>query len=277
MTMVASDLQTHPHQRSPAGAHDRALSEAEFLHVKYGDLQAGGWGPRLRARFGHVTPDDRYEYVVSQRVTPGTDWLDVGCGRFLFPHNKAMAKTLAERCGSLTGIDPSDNLFENELLDHREQCLLQDYKPSRRYDLVTLRMVVEHITDPAGAASALADLVRPGGHVIIYTVNKLSPISLLSAVTPTSLHLKVKRKLWGGEDKDTFPTVYKMNTRRDLAKLLAVAGFVEDAFEYLADTRVSAHYRLWNILELTTWRLLGRLGVMYPENCLLGVYRRTGA
>ncbi|MDP9096908.1 MAG: class I SAM-dependent methyltransferase, partial [Pseudomonadota bacterium] len=226
-----------------------ADSEAEFLAVKYGDLSAGGWGPRLRAQFGHVTPDDRYEYVVSQRVTPGVDWLDVGCGRHLFPHNMTLAERLAERCGSLTGIDPSKNVFENELLDARECCLLQDFKPGRRYDLVTLRMVVEHIEDPVSAAAALAALVRPGGHVIIYTVNRMSPVSLLSAATPTSLHIEVKRALWGGEDKDTFPTVYKMNTRRALAALFTAAGFVEERFEYLADTRVSNGFRWLNTLE----------------------------
>ena len=253
------------------------METAEFFGLKYGDLEKGGWGPRLRARFGYVTPDDRYELLVSQCVTPETDWLDVGCGRFLFAHNKEVAGILAGRCKSLSGIDPSDNILENELLGHREQCLLQEYRPGRQYDLVTLRMVVEHIDDPIGAAAALARLLRPGGRAVVYTVNKWSPITVLSAVTPLSVHIRAKRFLWGGEDRDTFPTVYKMNTRRVLADLFSGAGFAEDSFEYLADPRTLSRFKATNVLELALWRGLRALGIVYPENCLLGVYRRLGS
>ncbi len=268
--------QSDPGIGGPAVLHrgsDHGIDD--FLRLKYGDLRQGGWGPRLRARFGYTTPDDRYEWLVSQFVVPGTDWLDVGCGRFLFPHNMATAKILAERCGSLTGIDPSANVFDNELLDHRDQCLLQDYRTDRVFDLITLRMVVEHITDPGSAVAALAKLVKPGGRIIVYTVNKWSPVSLMSALTPMSVHLAAKRRLWGGEDRDTFPTVYRMNTRRALARLFASVGCPEERFDYLGDTRVSNHFKLWNTLELAVWRGLSAVSLRYPENCLLGVYRRA--
>jgi len=84
----------------------------EFLKLKYGDIATGGWTPRLRARFGYLTPDDRYEFAVGQYVTPETNWLDVGCGRSLFATNQKTAAVLAARCKSLIGIDPSDNILD---------------------------------------------------------------------------------------------------------------------------------------------------------------------
>src|SRR4028119_1955916 len=55
--------------------------------IKYGNLEDAGWGPRLRDRMGYFTPDDWYEATVWNLVGPTTDWLDVGCGRDLFPSN----------------------------------------------------------------------------------------------------------------------------------------------------------------------------------------------
>ena len=252
------------------------MEHAEFIRLKYGNLAQGGWSPRLRERFGYRTPDDCYELKVGAYVTPDTDWLDVGCGRLLFGPNIRFAAQLAARARSLDGIDPSANILENELLQHKERCFLEDYQPGRQYDLITLRMVVEHMTDPAASVAAMARLLRPGGHVIIYTVNKRSPIPVLSSMTPTSFHVWAKRLLWNAEERDTFPTVYKMNTRRTLRDLFA-GSFDETSFEYLPDTRTLAQFKVTCVMELALWRGLRSIGIPYPENCLLGVYTRLSA
>jgi 2-polyprenyl-3-methyl-5-hydroxy-6-metoxy-1,4-benzoquinol methylase len=261
---------------SDVAAPDVAASDlAALAALKYGDLAQGGWAPRLRHRFGYYTPDDWYEACVWGLAGPETDWLDVGCGRAPFPSNDAAARLLAERCRSLTGLDPSDNIDDNPFLHHRAKCMLEEFRPARQFDLVTLRMVAEHVTDPAASVAALAQLTRPGGHVVIYTVNKWSPVSLVSAVTPMPVHHAVKSVLWGGEERDTFPTSYKMNTRKTLRRLFEGAGFLEARFAYLSDTRVSGRWRAANTVELVAWRVLRGVGVTYPENCLLGVYKKV--
>ena len=254
------------------------LTQAQVADVaaeKYGDLAAGGWGPRLRHRFGYFTPDDWYEAMLASLVGAETDWLDVGCGREILPFSPAGSRALAGRCRSLTGVDPSDNIDENPYLQHRHQCTLEAFAADEGFDLVTLRMVVEHITAPGAAAAALGRLCRPGGRVLIYTVDKWSPVSLVSAMTPLRFHHLVKRFLWGGDEKDTFPTAYLMNTRRGLASLMAGAGFVEEDFRTLGDTRATNRFRVLNTAELLLWRGLRALRLDYPEKCLLGVYRRT--
>ena len=246
--------------------------DIDFLTMKYGKPEKQNWGPRYRAKAGYQTPDDIYEMTIRGLVSSSTDWLDVGCGRDLFPQNMPTAELLAARCRSLTGIDPSPNVFENKLLHHRFQTMPEDFFPTLRYDLITLRMVAEHVNNPMMLAGSLSRLVRPGGRVVIYTVNKFSPASLVAAVTPISLHHFVKRVLWNTEEKDTFPTVYHMNTRKLLKHVFMKTGFREESFRYLDDTRSFQQFKLLNVLELGIWRLLNTLGIRYPENCLLGTY-----
>lgn len=80
--------------------------------------------------------------------------------------------------------------------------------------------------------------------------------------------------LWNTDDKDTFPVTYKMNTHRTLTRLLDAGGFDEAGFWYLDDCRSFQRFGSLHLMELTLWSILRRIGVRYPENCLLGVYRR---
>jgi len=246
----------------------------DVLHFKYGDPAFRGWTPILRERFGYCSPDDWYEATLFHLIGPDTDWLDVGCGRRVFATNPEGARHLAATCRLLVGIDPSDNVLENEIVHERAQCMLQDYRTDRQFDLVTMRMVAEHIEHPAEAMGALSRLVRPGGLVVIYTVAKFSPASLVAAVTPMSFHHFAKRVLWGGSEKDTFPVAYRMNTRRDLRSLFREGGFREESFTYLDDCRAFGQWKSLATAELALWKALRTVGLRYPEGCLLGIYRK---
>ena len=74
--------------------------------MKYGAPEQAGWGPRMRLRFGYFNPDDHYEAMVDRLVTPGSSWLDVGCGRKLIPSNVPLGEELSKRCGLLVGVGP---------------------------------------------------------------------------------------------------------------------------------------------------------------------------
>jgi SAM-dependent methyltransferase len=225
--------------------------------------------------FGYFNPDDVYETTVSRLVTPETAWLDVGCGRDIFPSNRATAGLLANRCRLLAGLDPSDNILQNQFVHERHQTTIEDFQPDTQFDLVTLRMVAEHIAKPDEAVRSLGRLTRPGGRVVIYTVYRWSPITVLSSVVPFALHHRIKRLFWDGAEEDTFPTTYLMNTRRDLAKYFSANGFSEDSFQYCDDCRTTARWRFMSRLELTLWKCLNKLHLHYPEVCILSVYRRV--
>ena len=240
---------------------------------KYGDVSRLGWGPRARRSAGYFTPDDYYEATVARLVTPGCSWLDVGGGRDVFPSNRRLAAELAARCGRLVAVDPDPTVRENPFAHERVQAMIQDYAGGP-FDLATLRMVAEHIDEPEAAVASLARLVRPGGAVVVYTVNQWSAVSLAAWLTPLWFHHAVKRRLWGTEEKDTFPVAYKMNTRGRLRSLFHSGGFREESFDYLDDCRTFHQFRLLHYIELTVWQAVRSVGWHYPETCLLGVYRK---
>lgn len=247
--------------------------ERLFL-IKYGDLESCGWSPRMRHRFGYFNPDDQYEALVDRLIGEQTVWLDAGCGRFLFPSNAPLAKLLSDRCAYLVGVDPDDTLDENPYVDERAKALIDDFETDRKFDLVTLRMVAEHVAEPDVTVESLARLTRPGGRVVIFTIYRWSPVPLLTDIVPFGLHHPVKKLLWKTEAKDTFPVMNRMNTRGALRRVFERHGFVESSFRYVDDCRTFANSPTLQWLELGTRRLLRTFGLHYPEVCLLAVYTR---
>jgi SAM-dependent methyltransferase len=262
---------------SDAGGRLLAPGREELMAIysaKYYREGEPGWGPRMRLKFNHFSPDDHYEALVARLVTDGCSWADVGCGRDIFPSNPDLARVLARRAGYVLGIDPDENVKENAFITEGFIGLVEDCQTERRFDVITLRMVAEHVIDPDRVARKLAELLKPGGSVVIYTPYKWAPMSIVASIVPFALHNPLKRILWKSEARDTFPTAYKLNTRADLAKHLSKHGLRETLFEFLDDCRVSNRFRAWNWLELQACSALNALGLKYPERCVLAVYKR---
>jgi len=247
----------------------------ELCRQKYGEVDQQGWGPRMRRRFSYHTPDDVYEATLDGLLEPGSSWLDVGCGRDLFPNNRGLGQALASRCRRLVGVDPAPTILENPDVHEAVQSSIEDFQADGEFDLVTLRMVAEHVEQPERVLGVLAGCMRPGGLVVVYTVNRFSPVPLLTGVVPFALRHPVKRLLWGTEKKDTFPTWFRMNTRGRLGALFGGHGFSEVGFHHLDDCRSFSRFRPLLFAELCARAVLRRLGLGYPENCLLGIYRRS--
>src|SRR5262249_18400023 len=86
---------------------------AEVARMQFGDLKETGPVPRLWHRVQYFSPDTGYEALVAKLVQEQTAWLDVGCGRNVFPSNARLAEVLAKRCKLLVGVDPDQTVEEN--------------------------------------------------------------------------------------------------------------------------------------------------------------------
>jgi 2-polyprenyl-3-methyl-5-hydroxy-6-metoxy-1,4-benzoquinol methylase len=247
--------------------------ELEQLFVsKYGRPELTGWAPRKRFHRGYYLPADIYEALLAKCVFQGCQWIDVGGGRDIFPENPRLARSLASRCSLVTAIDPSDNVYSNTFVHRPVRCTIENYDTPQQFDLATLRMVAEHVENPEQVVQALHRLLRLEGKAIVLTVNLWSPITILSRFTPFRTHHPIKRLFWGGEERDTFPVRYRMNTRNTLRHLFEQNGFREATFAYLDDLSTFSRSRHLSSVEMLLWRLCRALGLRYPENCLLGVY-----
>ncbi len=149
-----------------------------------------------------------YETLLDVLIAPKCRWLDVGGGKDLLPENPALSAALAARCSIVVAVDPSKNVLQNRFAHDRVQVPIEQYAADQTFDIASLRMVAEHLSDPPAIARALHRLVRPGGLVVVLTVNRWSPVSLVARVTPFAWHHPIKKLFWGGPPEDTFPVQY---------------------------------------------------------------------
>ena len=255
-----------------------SLGQLESLWVqKYGPADKKSGLLALRRRLGYFLPADVHEALVATLVKDGDRWLDVGGGHSIFPHNETTARALVARCSKVVAVDPSANVLKTAFVHEAVQSTVEDFHPPEAFDLLTTRMVVEHVSDPASFTRALARLLKPGGLVVVFTVGLWSPVTVLSRAMPFKFHHALKRRFWEGEEDDTFPTYYRMNTRAALRTHFEAAGFQEDLFVRTDDLSVFSHFRGLGHAELLAWRGLKAVGLPYPERNVLAVYRRKEA
>ncbi len=246
----------------------------ELFRCHYGDPMRHGWRVKMAHRFGYFSTDRWYEAVVDRLVTPGCRWVDVGGGRHVFPNNPELARELAGRCAFLLAVDPSDNVGDNSLAHDRRQSTIEDFTSDETFDLATLRMVAEHFQHPERSVASLSGLIKPGGHVVIYTPSIWSPLSLAAMIIPNRWHYHLTKLLWDTREKDVFPTYYRMNSRARLRSLFREGGFSEVVFAYLDSCSTWQRYRWTCYAEMSVWRVFRALGLRYLEHNILAIYRR---
>ena len=67
---------------------------------------------------------------------------------------------------------------------NRHQLALSDYFPNSVFDVVTARMVVEHVGHPREFATDLYRVTGPGSLVVLFTVNWWSITTLAAHLIP---------------------------------------------------------------------------------------------
>jgi 2-polyprenyl-6-hydroxyphenyl methylase/3-demethylubiquinone-9 3-methyltransferase len=125
----------------------------------------------IRRHFGReaVAPGDE------AAVLKGLHVLDVGCG------GGAMAEPLAERGALVTGIDLVADQIAAAELRAKDRGLAIEYgvesaealaQSGALYDVVLALDVIEHAADQTALLKALARLVKPGGLLLVTTLNR---------------------------------------------------------------------------------------------------------
>jgi len=143
---------------------------------KFDSIATGWWDPEGPFRPLHDLNPARLKFVAERAELNGADVIDVGCGGGI------LAESLARAGANVTGIDVASrvlatarlHLHESKLdIDYREQTVEATAREERgRYDIVTCMEMLEHVPDPASVIQALADLLKPGGHAFLSTLNR---------------------------------------------------------------------------------------------------------
>jgi 2-polyprenyl-6-hydroxyphenyl methylase/3-demethylubiquinone-9 3-methyltransferase len=204
------------------------------------------WDPDGEMRPLHDLNPVRLQYVERAGPLAGRAVADVGCGGGL------LAEAMARRGGRVVGLDLAAELLEVARLHALDSGVEVDYRlePAEqhalaspgRYDVVTCMEMLEHVPDPASVVTALAALVRPGGHVFVSTLNR-TPRAYLMAVVGAEYVLRLLPAGTHTYEKFIRPSELAAWARAAGLVLVDVAGLEYDPFSRSArltsDARVN--------------------------------------
>jgi SAM-dependent methyltransferase len=155
-----------------------------------------------------------------ERVVKSTDdVLDLGAGA-----GQLNTHALKGRVHRLVGVDVDPRVGTNPLLDAgiRADIGMLPFRDGS-FDVVFSIYVLEHVDRPRELVEEIGRVLRPGGVCLMLTPNILHYVTLFSQLTPTRFHKWINRKR-GRPAEDTFPTVYRLNSRRALNDYFTGAG-----------------------------------------------------
>src|SRR5271154_4215420 len=152
---------------------------------KFSALAQSWWDPAGPSKPLHELNPLRLRYIERALELQGAGVLDVGCGGGIL--SEAMARAGAR----VLGIDLSRPVLDVAELHALEGKVAVEYRAvsaedlaqerPASFDLVTCMEMLEHVPDPAASVQALASLARPGGDVIVSTLNR-NPLAFAVAI-----------------------------------------------------------------------------------------------
>ena len=152
---------------------------------KFDAIASRFWDPHGEFRPLHLLNPVRLGYIAARAPLASQRVLDVGCGGGL------LAEALARAGATVTAIDLAPGMIEVARLHAAESGLAIDYRTvdadalrasGATFDIVTCMEMLEHVPDPAAMVATLGALLRPGGTLVISTLNRNLRSFLLAIV-----------------------------------------------------------------------------------------------
>ncbi len=189
--------------------------DKEALARAYADCYYPAVANGQKIRYGS-TPDIVLRQMFLQLqsqigLLEGLGMLDYGCGR-------GALSRIGQEFGLITaGIEPDPNARSiaasiPRMMVYPNVAELREAKPTGQFDLIILWTVIEHLRRPWSDLEQLRGLLRPGGWLLVSTMN----IRCLRA--------RLERERWENYEN---PTHFYYFNRKSLNGVLRAAGFTE--------------------------------------------------
>lgn len=177
-----------------AEAPPSTLDAAEI--EKFASLAREWWNPDgpfgalhrlnpVRLAYIRDTAQRHFGAGAPRRPLAGLNVLDLGCGGGL------VSAPLARMGASVTGIDAAEEAIgaaraytDQSSLDIEFRCTTAETLAlnGAQFDLVTALEIIEHVSDVNAFLDAATQLVRPGGLMILSTINRTAKARALAIV-----------------------------------------------------------------------------------------------
>ena len=177
---------------SPAGS---SIDPQEV--ARFSALAAEWWDPKGKFGVLHKFNPVRLAYIRArvcehfERDTrlahpfEGLRFLDIGCGGGL------LSEPMARLGAQVVGVDPSEKNIGTASVHAQEQGLAIDYRATtaealkaegEMFDVVLNMEVVEHVADVQAFIADCAAMVKPGGLMVIATINRTAKAFFMAII-----------------------------------------------------------------------------------------------
>ncbi|MER9791302.1 class I SAM-dependent methyltransferase [Mesorhizobium sp. M0213] len=164
-----------------------------------------------------------YNWIRAE-LNPNFKALNIGAG----PSTRDPRRVLRGEVKEIVGVDIDPAVLLNEELD-RAGTIVNGQIPEEDgyFDLVFADFVLEHVENPARFLKEVHRVLKPGSSFFFRTPNLFHYVTLISAMTPHWVHLRVANAARGMnmDAHEPWPTFYRMNRRKSLEKATLAAGF----------------------------------------------------
>jgi SAM-dependent methyltransferase len=228
---------------------------------------------RLYPPATRLDPQAEFLATLEEFIRPEHHVLDLGAGAGEL--NRYQFKGRVRR---MVGIDLDERVARNPLLDKGvvgDICRLPFADDS--FDVAFAIYVLEHLADPARFTQEVSRVLKPGGVFVCLTPNRRHYVATIASLTPFAFH-QWYNKLRGRDEDDTFPTLYRLNSRRALEQHFGNAGcspiqvrMIEPQPNYLmfSTPTLLAGAAYERLVNATDWLADFRVNI-------IGAYRKDG-
>lgn len=209
--------------------------------------------------------DILFREAILARLKPDMVILDMGAGAGIV--EQMNFRGLVKR---VCGVDLDSRVVDNPFLDEGKVSDAGRIPYSAGlFDLVLSDNVLEHLSEPEAVFKEVARVLKPGGLFFFKTPNKWHYMPTIARLTPHAFHQFVNR-IRGRAEVDTFPTLYRANTKAAVLRMAGETGFttlsinrIEGRPEYLRMT-VPTY-----LVGLMYERIVNALDLLAPFRVLL--------
>jgi ubiquinone/menaquinone biosynthesis C-methylase UbiE len=197
-------------------------------------------------------------------AAPNMTVLDFGAGRGAWfedeeSHYRRSVRLLRGHVSEVIGCDIDEAVLQNRAIDRALVVAVGSPLPigDLSIDMIVSDYVFEHVEDTAWLAREFRRVLKPGGWICARTPTRNNYVSVIARLIANVNHARLLRLAQPGRKaEDVFPTVFRLNARRDIMRVFGNDQFTDHSYIYCFEPQYHFGSALiYRLLTLLHWLL----------------------